>query len=306
LYQLSDTKVVAVDIALLASLAVVLLLVLAVLVGLGRRTDVVPRREWRLVQATRVLGVVAGGYAAFAVADPQESVLPDGWDRGYGAGQMLAPAAFGLVVLAFVAFGETVVRAPRPDGPRTASLRPRAVRQYRPRPTTVAVAAVTVVLGATLLFTTLTAGVDRSLGGHRVLVCAAGGLREARGPYPGSFYSVPLALAVAVVLAVAALAARQVVRRPRGLATTEHGDDVLRRRSVTVIVAAVGVATAFSQVGIGWVAGSALVELSDGCAPAWADPAGVVIGASAVVSLFVGLWCLVRIVSNDSLERPWS
>ncbi|WP_139230133.1 hypothetical protein [Nocardioides terrae] len=115
-------------------LLVLLLLVLAALAGLGRRTDVVPRREWRLVQATRVLGVVAGGYAAFAVARPRESVLPEGWDRGYGAGQMLAPAAFGLVVLLFIAFGETVVRAPRPDGPRTASLRPRAARHYRPRP----------------------------------------------------------------------------------------------------------------------------------------------------------------------------
>ncbi|SFC90664.1 hypothetical protein SAMN04487968_11411 [Nocardioides terrae] len=81
---------------------------------------------------------------------------------------------------------------------------------------------------------------------------------------------------------------------------------MLRRRSLIVIVAAVGVATAFSQVGIGWVASSALLDLDDGCAPAWADPAAVVIGASAVVALFVGLWCLVRIVSNDSLERPWS
>lgn len=284
---------------LLLVLIVPVLLALAVLVGLGRRTDVVARREWRVVRATRVLGLLAGVAAATWMLHDEDVFA-------YGLDKALAPGTFGLVVVAFVALGETVVRPPRVAGPRTASLEPRRIRAYLPRPTTVVVATVGVMAGLTLLFTTLTAGTDGSLGGHRVLSCTRGGISEARGPYPGSFYTAPLAAALGLVLGIAAVAAVRVVRRPRGLATTDHGDDALRRRSLTVIVAAVGVAVAFSHAGIGVVAANALLGLGDACAPAWAAPAGVVIGASAAIAFLVGLWCLVRVVSNDSLERPWS
>lgn len=294
------------DLGIIVVVAVPMLVLGAVLVGLGRRTDVVPRREWRLVQATRLLGLLVGGYAAFGVMSPQNTLIPDHWVRDYGVGAMLAPAVFGLVVIVFVALGETLVRPRRAAGPRTASLRPRSPRDYLPRPTTVAVGAVSVTLAATLVLTTLTAAGDRSLGGRRVIRCATEVMSSSRGPYPGSFYSAPLALVLLAVLAVAALAARQVVRRPRGFATTDHGDDVLRRRSLTVIVAAVGATAGLSQTGIGWVTSSALLGLDQTCAPDWTDPVGVTIAATAVASFLVALWCLVRIVSNDSLERPWT
>jgi hypothetical protein len=278
-------------------LLLVTALLLAALVGLGRRHDVVPRREWRLVQATRVLGLACGLVAAVWVSS-RDDRLP------YGLSTLLAPAVFGLVVVLGVAAGETVVRRRRDAGPRTASLEPRTVGAYLPRPTAVAVAGVGAVLLLTLAVTSLTA--SRTDDGHlRGLSCTRTDGSETVSPYPGAYYSVPLLALLALSVVVAALAAHRVVVRPPGLATTDHGDDVLRRRSLTVIVAAVGVAVGLSQTGIGWVTTSALLGL-DTCRPAWAAPTAVALGVSAVLSLLVALWCLVRIVSNDSLERPWT
>lgn len=277
--------------------AVVVALPVAVLIGLGRRRDVVPRGEWRLVQATRVLGLMGGVVAGFGTLALTDQLR-------YGLAMLLAPGVFGLVVVAGVAIGETAVRRRRDPGPRTASLDPRTVGAYLPRPTTAAVGAVGVALLVTLALTSLTA--SRSDDGHlRALACTRPDGGQIVTPYPGAYYSLPLLALLALTLAVAAAAAHRVVSRPRGLATTDHGDDVLRRRSLTVLVAAVGVAIGFGQTGIGWVTSSALLGL-DTCAPAWAGPAGVVIGISAAASLVVALWCLVRVVSNDSLERPWS
>ncbi len=264
----------------------------AVLVRRGRR-DVQPRREWRLVRATRVLGLAGGVVAAYSLAGRLE----------YGRGEMLAPSVFGLVVVVAVAVGETLVRPKRPAGPRSASLRTRRIGDYLPRWTSWSVLGTSVALAATLTLTTLTASWDDWARGMRVISCTAVEASASAGPYPGSFYSLPLASVLVAVLVVAGVAAHQVVRRPRGLGDTEADDDVLRERSLTVIVAATGVAIGISHVGVATTAGTALVGL-DLCAPAWATPIGWLVGLSALPALLIGLWCLVRIVSSDSLE--WS
>lgn len=277
---------------------VLVLVVLAVLVGLGRRRDVVPRREWRLVQATRLLGLVGGLAAAMAMLRLREH-----WVGSLS--EVLAPAAFGLVVVTGVALGEVAVRPRRTTGPRTASLRPRTVRSYAPRVTTALVATMGGLLAATLLLTTVTA--DRADDGRlRALACRAGGVTSVVTPYPGLYYAAPLAVVLVLTLAVAAAAARRVVTRPRGLATTDHGDDVLRRRSITVIVAAVGVAVSASEMGVAAVAAEAIHRVSDGCPMAGSSTLTVGLAVTAVAALLLALWCLVRVVSNDSLERPWT
>lgn len=282
---------------LVLALALVLVL-LAVLVGLGRRRDVVPRREWRLVQATRLLGLVGGLAAAMAMLRLREH-----WVGSLS--EVLAPAAFGLVVVTGVALGEVAVRPRRTTGPRTASLRPRTLRSYAPRVTTALVAAMGGLLAATLLLTTVTA--DRADDGRlRALACRAGGVTSVVTPYPGLYYAAPLAVVLVLTLAVAAAAARRVVTRPRGLATTDHGDDVLRRRSITVIVAAVGVAVSASEMGVAAVAAEAIHRVSDGCPMAGSSTLTVGLAVTAVAALLLALWCLVRVVSNDSLERPWT
>lgn len=247
------------------------------------------------MQATRVLGLVGGVAAAYSIAGRSE----------YGRGEMLAPSIFGLVVLVAVAIGETVVRPAGPSGPRSASLRTRAIGDYLPRGPSRAVLGTVLMLLATLTLTTVTAARDESSRAMRVLACDAGGLAEARGPYPGSFYGLPLASVLVIVLLVAALSARLVVRRPRGFAETDAGDDALRRRSLTVIVAATGVAFAFSHFGIATTASAALVGLGS-CSPGWAAPLGWLIGVSALPALLIGIWSLVRIVSSDRPERSWS
>lgn len=271
-----------------------LLLTVATLFGL-RKGVVQPRREWRLVQATRVLGLVGGVAAAYAMAGRWE----------YGRGEMLAPSIFGLVVLAAVAVGETVVRPARPTGARSASLRTRAIRDYLPARASRAVLATGLGLLTTLALTTVTAARDQASQEMRVLACEAGGLSQVRGPYPGSFYSAPLASVLVLVLLVATLSAHQAVRRPRGFATTEEGDEALRRRSVSVIVAATGVAFAVTHFGIAMTAAAALVGL-DSCAPTWAAPLGWILGLSAFPALLFGIWSLVRIVRSERPEQSWN
>ena len=263
-----------------------------------RRSGRVPAtREWRLVQLTRAAGIVVGLLAGASVVG-----------RGaYGAGPMLAPAAFGLCVVLATAVGETVVRPRRPVGVRSASLTPRRVAAYLPRVTTSLVGAVLVLSAATMLLTTLTASRDGGTGTMRALACTSSAVSSERTPYPGSYYTAPLAGLLVAVLVVAALAARQVVRRPRGMAGTEAGDDALRRRSIGVVVAATGIAVCAPYVGVALTAGGALQGLvgqQESCAPAWAGPVGVALVLAALLALGVGLWCVVRLLDGSPDRDP--
>ncbi len=253
-------------------------------------------REWRLVRATRAIGLIGGLALAWVV-----------FERGsYGSGPMLAPAVLGLCVLVAAAVGETVVRPPRPVGPRSASVRARRVVDYLPPVTTRLVAGLTGLTAATMVLTTLTSGYDEYTHGMRALVCQAGSFSSARTPYPGSYYTLPLAGLLVIVLAVAVIAAHQVVRRPRGMARTEEGDDALRRGSLRVIVAATGIAVSAPAVGIASTAGWAMKGLADqqpSCAPAWMGPTGTALLVLALVALVVACWCLALLLSG-SQTRP--
>lgn len=256
-------------------------------------------REWRLVQATRVLGVVLGIFVAAQVSQ----------QGGYGVGAMLAPAAFGLCVVLATALGETVVRPRRPTGTRTASLTPRRLVHYLPRATAVLVGLMVLISAVALVFTTLTASRDDHTGEIRAISCVGPGVASSHTPYPGSYYSLPLALLLLAVLAVASLAARQVIRRPRGMATTDAGDDSLRRRSVDVIVAATGIAFCAPYFGVALTAGSALHGLagsSPSGAPSWADSIGQVLLFSAPVAFFLAAWCALQLLLGGvgSTPRP--
>lgn len=275
-------------------------LVLLVLLGLGwlvarvasqpAGTPVEPQVESRRILLTRTGGLVVGALAAWWTAE-----------RGsLGTGVMLAPAVFGLCVLVAMAVGETVVRPARTPGPRTASLRPRRLLDYAPRRLLALVGTQLVAVVALLTLTTVTAGRDEYSGEARSLVCTGATVSQAAGPYPGSFYSVPLAALLLVVLAVAALSSRQVLRRPRG--NGEPGsDDVLRRRSLGVVVAALGVALAAPYVGLALSAGSALGNLGTGepsCAATWMRPVGIALSLSALPALVLALACLVVLLGG--------
>lgn len=279
------------ELVLVLVVPIALLCVVAVgSVKVAARDDLPTSRQWLAVVGMRLLG----GLVGLAVAVLLASVLD------LGRGLVLAPAVSGLGVLVGVALGETVVRPRRTTGARSASLRPRSVWTYVPQPLGVAVGVLTLVHLATLALTTSTASADDLARAGRSFRCEAAGHSAAHGPYPGSFYSAPLLVVLALVAVVAVVAARAVVVRPRGLAPDEHGDDVLRTRSMTVIVAAVGLAVAAAHVGVALTAGLSLRGVD--CAPAWAGPVAALLLLTVPVSLLVGCWCGVRLLVTDRLR----
>ena len=252
-------------------------------------------RESRRVRLTRVVGLVLGVVAAVVV-----------WAVGsFGLGAVLAPAAFGLCVVLATALGETVVRRPRPTGVRAASLRPRRVRDYVPPVLGGVVALVLLASVALMVLTTSTASRDPETDTVRALSCEVASGGSAATPYPGSYYTLPLAGLLVAVLLVAAVASRQVILRPRGLSLDrtgavvrdDGGDDALRRRSLDVIVSAVGIAVCAPYVGMALTAGGALANL-DLCAAGWMHPVGRVLLVSALVALVTGCVCLVRLLTG--------
>jgi hypothetical protein len=157
---------------------------------------------------------------------------------------------------------------------------------------------------ATLTLTTATASADDMGRVGRQVAAQCGNSGSAASPYPGSFYSGPLTLLL-VVMGIATLAALMaVVRRPRGFAPDEVGDDVLRRWSTTRVLAAAGAALAASQAGIAFFAGTALLRMD--CQRAWMAPAGWVLVASVPVAVLLLGWLLGRIVTPGALPaaRP--
>lgn len=246
-----------------------------------------PTRESSLVTLVRLAGLVLGLALAWQVADGQ----------GYGRGLLPAPAVLGLVVLVAVALGETVVRPARATGPRTASLVPRRVRDHLPRRLAAVVGLQAAALLALVALTTATASRDEYTDSVRALACSTAAGGDARTPYPGSFYTLPLLGVLALVAVVAVLAARRVVLRPRGT-----GDDTaLRRQSLAVVTAAVGVAVSAPYLGVAVTAGSALAALGnglEGCAPGWAGPLGVALLWSLPVATGVLVVCTSLLLSG--------
>jgi hypothetical protein len=118
----------------------------------------------------------------------------------------------------------------------------------------------------------------------RFLAFQCGDHGSGGGPWPGSYYTVPIGLTVLIGLVVAVLATRAVVRRPRPLADdlSHQADDQLRRASARAIVAASGVLITVPLAGSALVAGTVLTNLS--CAPSVATILGAACFALGTVS----------------------
>ncbi len=187
-------------------------------------------------------------------------------DVGLGRGPMLAAPVFGLCVLTGVIVGELLVSAP--GGPtRRATLEVRRLQDYVPRRLMTAVAATTMLLGGILVATTLTGSADDQGRAGRSLArqCSAT-MSGSAGPWSGSFYSAPLAVAVGVGLLGAVAASRVIVRRPRQ--GEDHTvDDAARRRAVSAVVAASGILVTFPLIGVSFFSSITMFTIS--CRPVW-------------------------------------
>ncbi|MEO7060987.1 MAG: hypothetical protein ABI083_14795, partial [Lapillicoccus sp.] len=152
---------------------------------------------------------------------------------------------------------------------------------------------------ATLTLTLTTASSDDLGRAGRQLAAQCGDTGNAAGPYPGSFYSVPLILLLLAIGLVAAAALTAVVRRPRGFAPDEAGDDELRHQSTTRVLAAVGAVLAASQMGIAFFAGTAMLRMD--CQLAWMPPVGWLLISSILAATLLLGWFLGRLVAPEAL-----
>lgn len=275
--------------------AIVMLTVVAVaLVGRHRAIRAVGRRptaveletaRWRALGL--ILGLVAGGV-----------MLSDG---GLGRGPLLAAPVFGLCVLTGVIVGELLVGAP--GGPtRRATLEVRRIRDYLPRRLTVVVAATTLLLGGILVATTLAGSADdRGRAGRSLARECSATMREAAGPWPGSYYSVPLAVAVGIGLLGATMASRLIVRRPRQ--GEDHTvDDTARRRAVSAVVAASGGLVAVPLIGVSFV--SALTMFTISCRPGWWSALAWSLLILCVALVLPLGWCAAMLLTPTSGRAP--
>lgn len=267
-----------------------------VLIALPRRRKLVSINEFtfpelarlRSVTATsRISALAAGVIIAVALA----ILLP------LGLGVFLAPTAFaGVQIMAVLVAGAVSRNAARTPG--VSGLEVRRIRRYLPMGLTALVGSVTVILLGALAWTTA-AGSPDSLGNagrnfSYLTPCDVEMCETSVGPFPGSFYSIPLVTLLAVVFALAGIAVIMTVRRPRNASDPEivRIDDVVRARAVESVVAALGLAVATTLFAVGFLVANGLGNPSNDL-PALLRIPGWGAVPLMLASLSVALWCLV-------------
>lgn len=284
------------------------LICLGIIVALVALAVVVarPRRERARAAAAQLPGLcrlvrtqnVARGVALLAGI---AITLPAAAAWTLGRGLMLAPAAFAAAQVVAVLIADRVsydaVRSPG-----VAGLEVRRVRDYLPRGLTALTVLAAAALAAALTWTTAVASPDDLGRAGRALTyrCVDGCGLARISPWPGSFYSAPLAVGLGVVAALALAAVTITVRRPRNGADASVTviDDAVRRRSVETVVAALGLAISASLTGVAMVAGLRLLADAD-------VPSGGSLTTGAALLTFAGAGsCVVMLCCAVSLLLP--
>ena len=248
----------------------------------------VPRGVAVWTAAWRWSGLLVGAAGAWVVAG----------GGALGRGPMLAAPVLALGLLLGVLLGELTVPVRR-GAVRAAALQTRRVRDYLPRRLAGAVAAATGWLALVLALTTAMGSADDMGRAGRSLArqCSAV-MGEARGPWPGVYYSLPLALSVLLGLVAAGLALRRITTRPRpGLPDGSAGDDLLRRRAASATTAACGVLVTLPLVGVSFFAASALGGF--GCRPVTWSVLAWLLAAPLPVWLVLLAVCAVQVLVPD-------
>lgn len=219
----------------------------------------------------------------------------------------VTPAAVGLILIVATMIGQYRVRDAARE-PGRASLESRYVGSYLPRLVTGMVAVGTVLLTALLIWSTSVASrtdIGRMAGyAYRCTVSQDGQEFETTGmtgPFPGSFYSLPMAASLILVGVVAAVALTLVASRPRNGANANlvRIDDALRRQTAEGIMASVGLAIGGSMVGIGMMSSLAVSHaFCRGASEPWFAVSLAVITQLVGWVLFV--WSILTIITSTS------
>jgi hypothetical protein len=272
-------------IALVAGFAAALTRRFNLTVGINEHADVVAVH--RRSSAWRIAGVLAGIGVAGALTFTGVLDL--------GRGPLLAPSAFGVMLLAAVCVGQVVEKRPM-TLQRTATLDTRRPADVVPR-TLSTIVGLGLALYAGVLAIGLALGKTDDLGRvGRVIAAtcrtAADGsvMSSTQGPWPGSYYVWPLAALLLGGLLLSALTLLAIVHRPRPSAESAAIDAVLRRLAGRQVVLAIAVLGFGSLAPIAGVMSSQLLELD--CAPSSYGPLGIALAVISALAVGIGAWCL--------------
>ena len=191
-------------------------------------------RRWR------VLGLLLGGVAAVLLLTLGQRV------DALGRATALAPMALGAGVLLGTIVGELTAR-PAHGIRRSAAMETRTLRAILPRARAVVLGVSTALLVGALVIGAAWGSADDLGRAGRVLseqcrladpdlgAVVVGG---SRGPWPGSFYCVPLVIGLLVTAGLVAFALRAIVTRPRPELDSMGLDTMVRRWSVGNVLTA--------------------------------------------------------------------
>ncbi len=261
-------------------------------------------RRWR------VGGLLLGGSVAVLLL-----VLGQRFDA-LGRATALAPMALGTGVLLGTIVGELTAR-PAVGIRRSAVIETRTLSAILPRGRAVLLAGSTALLVGALglgvawaspddlgragrVFARTCAVVDPDLG--RILM---GG---SHGPWPGSFYAVPIAVALAVLGVLVLVALRVIVARPRPEVDSRGLDTVLRRWAAGNVLGAATVTVLGTLGPVALLISAALLQTPcDGGlgqrVVAWAAAVIATLAVGGACGLLAGL-VLTPTIRVDDLPRP--
>lgn len=289
---------------------------LGVLIGVLRRPTIrIPHQVHDAVVAVhrhtrtwRLIGLLLGlaGALGFLVLG----------SAGLGRLAALTPIALGAGILLGTIWGELTARPGR--GPtRSASLHTRRVSDYLGRGQRWTVASALALTTAVLAFGTLRGDADdqgragRALARECVVTTPDLGtvqLGSRTGPWPGSFYTLPLACGALVLLLLAVLALRSIVRRPAVDAASEALDTIVRRASAQNVLTACSVA-AFLVAGPLALVMATMLGGESACGTTVERATGGVLLVAGALALGVGLALFGQLLIGprivvDDLQRP--
>lgn len=235
--------------------------------------------------------------------------LVAGWltlDAGpLGVGTLLGAPVLGVCVLVGVVVGELLGARGRRQRVRVAALEVRRVQDYLPTHLTTAVA-VTAFTLCVLLAVTTAMGSEDDMGrpGRRLTQQCSMAMTASHGPWPGSFYSVPL-VGVEVLGGVIALVALRslVLRRRHGTDPVAlSADDAQRRRSAAAVVGSLGVLVSLPLAGVALTSAVAMRGIV--CRPVAWDVAAMVLVLMALAALGVAGWSAAAILAPSAARPP--
>ncbi len=219
-------------------LVVALLRRVVVTVGVNEHRGVV--EVARHTRGWRVVGLLLGGVVAVLLLALGQRV------DALGRATALAPTVLGAGVLLGTIAGELSAR-PAVGIRRSAAVETRTLRAILPRGRAVVLAVSTLLLAGALAIGAAWGTTDDLGRGGRVLSESCTVLdpdlgpvltASSRGPWPGSFYAVPLAVALLVLAGLVAVALRAIVNRPRPELESRGLDTMLRCWSVANVLTA--------------------------------------------------------------------